>query len=548
MKKTDTSNYIVLARKYRPKMFTDLIGQEATVRTLTNAITEGRIPHAFIFTGIRGTGKTSTARIIARALNCIDKNGKSKEPMAEPCGECEHCTSITEDRHVDVIEMDAASRTGVDSIRELIENAHYLPAMARYKVYIIDEVHMLSKSAFNALLKTLEEPPPHVKFIFATTEIRKIPVTILSRCMRFDLARVELTVLADYLAAIAKKENIEAETVALALIANAAEGSVRDGLSLLDQAIAQGAGKVTSEAVRRMLGMVGRESVFTLYEHILNGRLAEGLKQIKELYRSGADPLMILQDLLEISHFLTQIKIVPELANASHISEQERTQAKAMAERLSLPYLARAWQVLIKGLSEARLAPNPLMAAEMVVVRLACISDMPTPGDLVKQIREGKNISSAKNDSVKEKSSREPVEASLRTFEDVVRLFAERGEPLLHHWLQDVHVAMFDAVARRLEFALADGVPADLPNKIILKLQEWTGARWGVVVSNDKAKETLKQKQAREYEALKEEVMRDPDVKKILEAFPDARIAKITPPESNESGIANHESRNRKNS
>ncbi len=534
MKKTNTGDYIVLARKYRPKTFVDLIGQEAVVRTLTHAIEVGRIAHAFILTGIRGTGKTSTARIIARALNCIGPDGKSQAPVVIPCNACEHCKAIAEDRHVDVIEMDAASRTGVESIREIIESVYYLPAMARYKVYIIDEVHMLSKSAFNALLKTLEEPPKHVKFIFATTEIRKIPVTILSRCMRFDLARVELSVLAEHLSAIVQKEGVKAEPQALMLIAMAAEGSVRDALSLLDQAIAHGTETVTVESVRTMLGLIGREQVFALYENILGGKLVEGLKQIRELYRSGADPLMLLQDLLEITHFLTQVKITPELAEAVHVSEHERKKGKALAERLSLPYLARAWQMLVKGLGEARIAPSPLMAAEMILVRLACIAELPPPGDLVKQIKERELTQASKTHAAKKHSLHEPIEASLKTFEDLTKLFAANGEHLLHNWLQDVHVAIFDASSRRLEFALSEGVPTDLPNKLILKLQEWTGLRWGVTVTNDKAKETLKQKQARAYDTLKEEVLRDPDVQKIMEAFPDAKITKITLPEERE--------------
>ncbi|TAN72478.1 MAG: DNA polymerase III subunit gamma/tau, partial [Magnetospirillum sp.] len=362
--------YRVLARKYRPTDFAGLIGQEALVRTLSNAIQSGRLAHAFVLTGVRGVGKTTTARIIARALNCVGVDGKGGATI-DPCGVCEHCRAIAEDRHVDVLEMDAASRTGVDGIRELIESVRYRPTSARFKIYIVDEVHMLSTAAFNALLKTLEEPPEHVKFVFATTEIRKIPVTVLSRCQRFDLRRVEMDVLARHFAAIAGKENAEIEPAALKLIARAADGSVRDGLSLLDQAISHGAGLVSEAQVRDMLGLADRARVFDLLDAVMKGDVAGALDQIADQYAAGADPAVVLQDMLELVHWLTRLKVTPDAADAVTVSETERVRGRQMSEGLALAALTRAWQMLLKGLAETRSAPNPLQAAEMAVVRLA---------------------------------------------------------------------------------------------------------------------------------------------------------------------------------
>ena len=346
--------YRVLARKYRPTDFAGLIGQEAMVRTLTNAIQSGRLAHAFVLTGVRGVGKTTTARIIARALNCVGPDGQGG-PTIDPCGVCEHCKAIAEDRHVDVLEMDAASRTGVNDIREIIEGVRYRPTSARFKVYIIDEVHMLSTAAFNALLKTLEEPPEHVKFVFATTEIRKIPVTVLSRCQRFDLRRVDIDVLAAHFAGIVAKESAQVEEAALRLIARAADGSVRDGLSLLDQAISHGAGLVTEAQVRDMLGLADRARVFDLFELVMRGQVAPALDQIGEQYSLGADPAVVLQDMLELTHWLTRLKISPDAADtAGTASETERVRGRQMAQTLGMAHLTRAWQMLLKGLQETR--------------------------------------------------------------------------------------------------------------------------------------------------------------------------------------------------
>ena len=382
-----TGPYQVLARKYRPARFADLIGQDAAVRTLTNAIQSGRMAQAFVLTGVRGIGKTTTARIIARALNCTGPDGTGG-PTPEPCGVCDNCVAIAEDRHVDVLEMDAASRTGIDDIRELIEGVRYRPVQARRKVYIIDEVHMLSRQAFNGLLKTLEEPPEHVVFIFATTEARKIPVTVLSRCQRFDLRRLDRDELASHFARIAEAEGIAIDGEALAMIARAADGSVRDGLSLLDQAIAlqgghgdgEGSGAaVGAESVRAMLGLADRAQVFDLLEAVLRGHAPEALEILAALYESGADPAVVLQDLLEASHLVTRGKLVPETFEGAGVPETERVRGRALAEALSLPDLARAWQVLLKGLGEARAAPVPLQAAEMVLIRLAHASQLPNP-------------------------------------------------------------------------------------------------------------------------------------------------------------------------
>jgi len=379
------SAYRVLARKYRPSTFAELIGQEAMVRTLSNAIATGRVAHAFILTGVRGVGKTTTARILARALNCVGADGTGG-PTAEPCGRCPQCLAIGEDRHVDVIEMDAASRTGVDDIRDLTEGVRYRPVSGRYKIYIIDEVHMLSKYAFNALLKTLEEPPPDVKFIFATTEIQKVPITVLSRCQRFSLRRVPAELLIRRYQRIAAAEGVEIEPAALALIARAADGSVRDGESLLDQAIALSAGRIEEAEVRDMLGIADRGLVFDLLECALRGDAPAALAQLDGLYQGGADPLMVLQDLLDLSHFLTRLKLAPDAGAGDPIAEGDRERARPLAEKLAMPVLARVWQMLLRGLEEVQVAPSPIQAAEMVLVRLAYVADLPAPAELVRLI------------------------------------------------------------------------------------------------------------------------------------------------------------------
>ncbi|MDH3664734.1 MAG: DNA polymerase III subunit gamma/tau, partial [Alphaproteobacteria bacterium] len=369
--------YRVLARTYRPQKFSELIGQEALVRTLANAMRTGRIAHAFLLTGIRGVGKTTTARIIARALNCIGEDGKG-EPTPEPCGACEHCRAIADGRHIDILEMDAATHTGIDDIRELVDSVRYAPTSARYKVYIVDEVHMLSEKAFNGLLKTLEEPPPQTLFIFATTEVRKVPITVLSRCQRFDLRRIESDVLARYFQTIAARENIEIDDGALALICRAAEGSARDGLSLLDQAIAlSGGAAITAEQVQDMLGLADRSRVLDLHEQIMRGQINQALAGLGDLFDRGSEPESVVQDLLEISHWLTRLKVAGD-DDEVRANAWDAERGKAMASALSHGTLSRAWQMLLKGLDDLRIAPSPLVAAEMLIIRLAHAADLPT--------------------------------------------------------------------------------------------------------------------------------------------------------------------------
>ena len=381
-----TQAYQVLARKYRPETFVDLVGQEAMVRTLKNAFAADRIAQAFIMTGIRGTGKTTTARIIAKGMNCIGPDGTGT-PTTEPCGVCEHCTAIMEGRHVDVMEMDAASRTGVNDIREIIDSVAYRAASARYKIYIIDEVHMLSTSAFNALLKTLEEPPAHVKFIFATTEIRKVPVTVLSRCQRFDLRRIEPEDMIAMLRRIADSEQAEIADDALALITRAAEGSARDATSLLDQAISHGAGETTADQVRAMLGLADRGRVMDLFEMVMKGDAAGALTELSAQYADGADPMAVLRDLAELTHWVSVVKITPDAANDPTIGPDERARGQGYAEGLGLRVLARMWQMLLKSLEEVAHAPNTMMAAEMAIIRMTHVADLPTPDEACEKTR-----------------------------------------------------------------------------------------------------------------------------------------------------------------
>ena len=383
--------YRVLARKYRPTIFDDLIGQEAMVRILRNAFATGRVAHAFMLTGVRGVGKTTTARIIARALNCTGPDGTGG-PTADPCGVCANCTGILADRHPDVVEMDAASRTGVDDVREIIEATRFRPMQARTKVFVIDEVHMLSRNAFNALLKTLEEPPPHVKFVFATTELRKVPITVLSRCQRFDLRRVRVAELHQHFARIAAKEGVTIEPAALDLIARAADGSVRDGLSMLDQAIAQAEGLITVEQVADMLGLSDRDAVFDLLESVMGGKPAAALAITDRAHERGADLGTMLQDLLELLHTVTRLKSIPGLRDSQELPEAERTRGASLADRLSVPALARAWQMLLKGVGEVEAAPDRRAAAEMVLIRLCHVSDLPTPADLIRRIAAGGSV------------------------------------------------------------------------------------------------------------------------------------------------------------
>ncbi len=385
----DQPSYRVLARKYRPSNFDDLIGQEAMVRTVSNAFETGRIPQAWILSGVRGVGKTTTARILARALNYELPDGSVKGPTIDMPTLGLHCQAIMQSRHPDVIEMDAASHNSVDDVRQINDAIRYAPMSARAKVYILDEVHMLSNQAFNALLKTLEEPPPHAKFIFATTEIREVPVTVLSRCQRFDLRRIDAAMLVKHLAGIVGKENIGAETEALALIARASEGSVRDALSLLDQAIAHAAGEVRAADVRSMLGLADRTRVIDLFESLMKGDVGAALKELREQYDIGADPLVVLADIAEFTHFVTRIKIVPAVADDISLGESERTRGRALAATLSMRVLSRTWQMLLKGITEVKDAGRPLAAAEMLLVRIAYVADLPTPDEVIRSLDDG---------------------------------------------------------------------------------------------------------------------------------------------------------------
>lgn len=534
--------YQVLARKYRPKTFDDLIGQEALVRTLSNAIAADRIAHAFLLTGIRGIGKTTTARIIARTLNCIGPDGKGG-PTASPCGQCEHCIAITEDRHQDVIEMDAASRTGVGDIREVIDNARYLPASARYKVYIIDEVHMLSNSAFNALLKTLEEPPQHVKFIFATTEIRKIPITILSRCQRFDLRRLDFDMLSQHLANVTQKEGYSIANEALTLLTNSAEGSVRDGLSLLDQAIAysieQDNKEVSLDVVRNMLGISGKEHLFDLLHAIAKGKPDEALTLTHTLYDGGADPALLTKDLLELINLVTRIRTLPDLAKSQQLTDVERTRGSELAQQLSIPYLSRAWQMTLKGLHEVTTAPQSLMALEMLIIRLAHVSDLPSPAEYIRKTEQsGSQPSTASTASSAMPSPPVPVahddstiitrSDAIRTFEQFVILFEKGGEPMLFHLLRNnVRPVQFDYANRTVELNLCHSVPSDFVGRLTFCMQAWTGDRWVFIVSQASGTSTLEEQKNAAIEAEKQQMAQHPDIAPLLAAFPGAEIRSI---------------------
>ncbi len=574
--------YVVLARKYRPQTFDDLIGQEAMVRTLRNAFASGRIAQGYMLTGVRGVGKTTTARILARALNyetdTVDRPTIDMPVLGRHCGE------IIESRHPDVIEMDAASNTGIENMREIIENARYKPIMARTKVYIIDEVHMLSKSAFNGLLKTLEEPPEHVKFIFATTEIRRVPVTVLSRCQRFDLRRVDVPELSAHLGNITAKEGATADPDALAMIARAAGGSVRDGLSILDQAIAMGSGKVSGDIVRGMLGLADRGRVFDLLEKLFGGTPAEALKAFGAIHHDGAEPGQLLTDLADVVHLVTRFKAMGADAGNEGVPAEDVRRASSLAGRLSMPLLARAWQMLLKGIEEAGKAPDPLAAAEMVLIRMAYVADLPPPDEIMKALGGGGQVTRRAAGGVPPPAERDPrsplnevphhaegttqvaadetvpsalemadvpppLEAygdlieglgdeddapvapslrPLRTFADIVDLAGERRDARLRAHLEEyVSLVKFDGGAGSIDMFLLPGAPPEIANDLREKLNRWTERRWVVVLSKAAGEPTLgqqkRQREAAELAAMK----KHPAVSAIFEAFPDAKVAAV---------------------
>ena len=574
--------YVVLARKYRPQTFDDLIGQEAMVRTLRNAFASGRIAQGYMLTGVRGVGKTTTARILARALNY--ETEAINRPTIDMPVLGRHCGEIIESRHPDVIEMDAASNTGIENMREIIENARYKPILARTKVYIIDEVHMLSKSAFNGLLKTLEEPPEHVKFIFATTEIRKVPVTVLSRCQRFDLRRVDVPELSVHLGSIAAKEGATADLDALAMIARAAGGSVRDGLSILDQAIAMGSGTVSADIVRGMLGFADRGRVFDLLEKLLGGTPADALKAFGAIHHDGAEPGQLLADLADVVHLVTRFKALGGEAGNEGVPAEDVRRAGSLAGRLSMPLLARAWQMLLKGIEEAGKAPDPLAAAEMVLIRIAYVADLPPPDEIMKALGGAGQVARRASGGAIPPGEREPraplneapqqiaaaaeltgdeaapaafemtdepppLEAygdlieglgdeddapaalslrPLRTFADVVELAGERRDARLRAHLEEyVSLVKFDGAAGSIDLFLLPGAPPEIANDLREKLNRWTERRWVIVLSKAAGEPTLGQ-QKREREAAELAAMKKhPAVSAIFEAFPDAKVAAV---------------------
>ena len=567
MSDTPAPAYQVLARKYRPETFADLVGQEAMVRTLKNAFAADRIAQAFIMTGIRGTGKTTTARIIAKGLNCIGEGGKGG-PTTEPCGKCQPCIGIAEGRHVDVIEMDGASQTKIDDIRSnILESVHYAPASARYKVYIIDEVHMLSTSAFNALLKTLEEPPAHVKFIFATTEIRKVPVTVLSRCQRFDLKRIEPEVMMALLHKIATAEGAQITQGAMALITRAAEGSARDATSLLDQSISHGAGETTAEQVRAMLGLADRGRVLDLFNLIMQGDAAGALSELSSQYADGADPMAVLRDLAEITHWISVIKITPETAEDPTTPPDERARGLDMASRLAMRMLSRMWQMLLKSLEEVALAPNAMMAAEMAVIRLTHVADLPDPETLIKRLQgraqptapsgggsggggsgggmsaspAPRMMSPARGPSNAPSMSGAVQAVALATdhlaiyssFDQIVALIRQRRDvQLLVEVETTLRLARFSP--GRIEFQPTVNAAPDLASRLSGRLAGWTGARWAVSVVNEGGAATIAETRDKDQLQAEAEASAIPLVQAVMAAFPGAKIIEIRTPQAME--------------
>lgn len=549
---TNENQYVVLARKYRPQNFEDLLGQDALIQTLTNAIQNNRLHHAYILTGIRGVGKTTTARLIARALNCTGADGKGG-PTIHPCGVCDNCKAIAAGRHMDVMELDAASHTGVDDIRELLDSARYAPTNARYKVYIIDEVHMLSKGAFNALLKTLEEPPAHVKFIFATTEIRKVPVTILSRCQRFDLQRLSVETLTQLFTKILANENIPAETEALDIIAKAADGSARDGLSLLDQTIVLSNGNINTDVVKKMLGLADRSQTLTLFENLVNGNMEAVLKDISEQYTNGATPMIVLQDLINITHDLAKVKIIPALLNSTSLSEIEKKTFATLSTSCSLAVLSKIWQMLIKGISEINMAPSAVEALEMILLRVAYSASLPTPYEILNEVKKNSDLAGTssvysgqsallqnsaaavpvsvppsgtekKNDLTATVSAGET--SGFNTVEDLLRYLEGTKKALIEYSIKhDVCIREFSD--GHIAMNIAPSIHQDFIMNLHKLLSEATGRQWEIEIIKGDLGETIADKEKSAAEATKKNVSEYPLVKKILEEFKGAKIETV---------------------
>ena len=535
------NEYKVLARKYRPQKFNDLIGQEVLVKTLTNSILQNRIAHAYILTGVRGVGKTTTARLIAMSLNCENRSEKT----CEPCGKCNSCLAVLEDNNLDVLEMDAASKTGVDDIREIIDNIKYKPVNSKYKIFIIDEVHMLSKSAFNALLKTLEEPPEHIKFIFATTEVKKIPITIISRCQRFDLLRIQIKDLSEQLSKISIEEKIKIDQEALNLIVRSADGSMRDGLSLLDQAIANENDNITATSIIKMLGLANREGVFDLLESIFNGDAPKAIKIYNSIYEAGADVVMIFDEMLNIVHFITQMKIAPELKNELYIPELERTRGQEISSKISMTSLGMVWQVLFKGYEELQSGYHLFQHGEMIILRLIHLYDGPNPDDLIKKystsnIEENTVLNKKKDElnigennqaniikNIEQKSTNIKGIISVKSYRHFVELFYKNKEAILHTNLYN-NVKLISFKEGEIEIN-SSSISDKHFNRTIAKLiSKWTGRIWQVSSSTSNLGQSLYEEDLIQEQKEIEQMKDDPEVKKLLDSFPGIKIHSIT--------------------
>ncbi len=531
MAEENKENYVVLARKYRPQSFDELLGQDALVRTVTNAIKNNRLHHAYILTGIRGVGKTTTARIIAKALNCTGKDAISGATV-NPCGICENCRAIAESRHIDVLELDAASRTGVDDIREILDGVRYRPTNGRYKVYIIDEIHMLSKQAFNALLKTLEEPPSHVIFIFATTEIRKVPVTVLSRCQRFDLQRLSIETLIEHFKKIIAKESLQAEEEALHLLAKAADGSCRDGLSLLDQAISLGEGFVQTNIVKNMIGLADRGLTFDLFEYLITGKIEQVISNLERQHQDGANPLTILQDLINITHLVAKIKIVPETLNDAALSEAEKSFCSRLQESISIAVLSKIWQMLIKGLSELTIAPLQADALEMILIRIAYSANLPTPAEVLDGLKKNSNLDLSVNTPKMQDTrytSNDVSQQSIvfNTPEELVSYLTTNKKMMMAYSLKN-DVSFTEFQNGFMKIAISDKINNEFLLNLQALLTEATGLKWNIDVTKGSLGETLADKETARDNEEKKDVLELPLVRAIMAEFRGAKIESLT--------------------